>query len=119
MLPPSNWYRGNPHYDSLFRANTPQQRLQRQVLEALLNAMPEAAAAALLAELLDAKHPGQVQAVRIAELTQGMIDAVLTAAVQHSQAYRLHGHEVRMVPVERLRCLTDADFMQPPTIHDC
>ena len=107
MLPESTWWRGNPHYDALWQGVGPQIRLQRQVLEALLAALPEAAAQALLAELLAAEHPGQVQALRRAELTRGVIDAVLAAATQQAVTYRLGGQDVALVPLERLQQLAD------------
>ncbi len=103
MLPERAWWRGNPHYDLLWTATTAQERLQRQVLEALLEALPEAAARALVDELVAARHPGQVQALRIAELTQGAIDTVLVAAAAQAGTYRLQGEAVALVPLQRLQ----------------
>ena len=118
MLPESTWWRGNPHYDRFWRTTTPQQRLQRQVLEALLLALPETAARALLEELLAARHPGQVQALRTAELTEGLIAVVVAAAAQQAVTYRLAGQEVALVPLERLQQLADPDWRQSPPIDD-
>lgn len=105
MIPQSAWWRGNPHYDALWAAATPQSRLQRRVLDAVLEALPEAAALALVDELLYAEHYGQVQALRAAELTDGVIKVVLQAAADRCHTYRLNGHEVQMVPVSELRKL--------------
>lgn len=113
MLPESTWWRGNPHYDALWQCGGPQARLQRKVLEALLEALPEAAARALVAELLAACHPGQVQALRITELTQGAIDAVLGAAAAHAVIYRLRGEEVALVPLQRLQQWAETDLNNP------
>lgn len=117
MLPESTWWRGNPHYDALWRTTTAQERLQRQVLEQLLAALPEAAARALLEELLAARHPGQVQALRTAELTQGLIEVVLAAAAQQAVTYRLAGQEVALVPLERLAALAATDLQQRDHSH--
>ena len=103
MLPETHWWRGNPHYDRLWRISTPQQRLQRQVLEALLQALPEPAARALLEELLAAEHPPQVAALRTAELTQPLIEAVLQAVAAEALTYRLQGQEVSMIPLQQLQ----------------
>lgn len=105
MIPQRAWWRGNPHYDALWTSVTPQSRLQRRVLEAVLEALPEAAALALLHELLHAEQYGQVQPLRTAELTDGVIKVVLQAAADRCRTYRLNGHEVQMVPISELRKL--------------
>jgi len=110
MLPETAWWRGNPHYDVLWQASTAQERLQRQVLEALLAALPEAAARALLAELLAAQHPGQVQGLRTRELTQGVIDVVLAAVAAQALTYRLQGQETQLVPLAALQRWRAADW---------
>lgn len=115
MLPESTWWRGNPHYDALWRTTTAQERLQSQVLEQLLAALPEAAAQALLDALLAAVHPGQVQVLRTAELTQGLIDVVLAAAARQAVPYRLNGQEVALVPLKQLQALAATDLRQMPT----
>jgi hypothetical protein len=112
MLPESVWWRGNPHYDLLWRSATPQQRLQKQVLEALLIALPESVGQLLLQELAAARHPGQVQALRTQELTQGAIDAVLAAVAHQAVNYRLRGQELPLVPLERLRLWAGPDLQQ-------
>lgn len=110
MLPERHWWRGNPHYDALWTATTAQERLQRRVLEALLQALPEAAGKALVDELLAARHPGQVQALRIAELTQGAIDVVLQAAADQAVIYKLRNEAVSLVPLQKLQQWTAADL---------
>lgn len=105
MIPQRAWWRGNPRYDALWATATPQRRLQRRVLEAVLEALPEGAALALVDELLHAEQYGQVQALRTAELTDGVIKVVLQAAADRCRTYRMNGHEVQMVPVSELRKL--------------
>lgn len=117
MLPETAWWRGNPHYDSLWRGSSPRERLQRQVLDALLSQLPEPAALALLECLMAAEHIGEVQALRTAELTQPLIDAVLAAAAEQAITYRLHGEEVAMIPVDRLRALQTDWFMSAAFFH--
>ena len=113
MLPERAWWRGNPHYDHLWTTTTAQERLQRQVLQALLEALPEAAGRALMAELAAARHPGQVQALRVAELTQSAIDAVLKAAAAQAVVYRLNGEDVDLIPLQRLQQWAVTDLQDP------
>lgn len=118
MLPESTWWRGNPHYDHLWKTVTARERLQLQVLEAILSVLPESAGSALLAELVAAKHPGQVQALRVAELTQPAIDVVLAAVAQQAWTYRLKGQEVQLVPLQHLQGLTASDLKHQMEDHD-
>lgn len=110
MLPERHWWRGNPHYDCLWQVTTARQRLQREVLQALLERLPEEAGRALIDELMAARKIGQVQALRTDTLTQGLIDAVLDAVVERAITYRLRDDEVRMIPVSKLRELAAPDW---------
>lgn len=106
MLDQSHWYQGNPHYAALWKVATPQQRLQRDVFEAFLNALPEASAKALVYELLAAEHPTELRAVCVDRLVQPVIDLVIKAAQQRSVSYVMHGEEVHLIPLNALNALT-------------
>lgn len=109
MLPERHWWGGNPHYATIWQVNTPQHRLQSQVLEALLIALPESAFQALLADLNQANHLTQVQGVAVEALTQPLIDVVLSAVKALAVDYRLGQETVRLVPVDCLKPLQMPD----------
>lgn len=109
MLPERHWAGGNPHYATIWQVNTPQHRLQNQVMEALLLALPETAFQALIAELNEANHLTEVRGVTVEALTQPLIDAVLAAVRTHAVDYRLADKLVRLVPVDRLKVLQVSD----------
>lgn len=102
QIPEHAWYEGNPHYDRLWPVTQPNERLQREVFQSLLQALPEAAGKALIDCLAEAADGNQLKAMEVQALTKDIINTVVNALMSKAFLFSYQGHEMKAVSADDL-----------------